>query len=55
MFGETKIANSEEYDIGNHGTNEADRLHISVLGGTSHDAQDMHRIGKKQELRVIPY
>jgi choline transport protein len=54
ILGETKIANAEEYDIGSNATNDADRMHTSALGGTSHDAQDMHRMGKKQELRVIP-
>ncbi|CAO2649329.1 Nn.00g067140.m01.CDS01 [Neocucurbitaria sp. VM-36] len=48
-FGEAKTANSiEEYDIGSP---DADRIHASALGGTSHDAQDMYRMGKKQELR----
>ena len=59
IFGESKIANAEEYDISNNGSNngsnDADRMHTGALGGTSHDAQDMHRMGKKQELRVIPY
>lgn len=49
-LGETKTANSvEEYDMGSP---SADRMHASALGGTSHDAQDMYRMGKKQELRV---
>lgn len=52
MFGEGKPAGLvEEYDIGRH---EAERIHGDALGGTSHDAQDMHRMGKKQELRVRP-
>jgi hypothetical protein len=54
ILGEMKIANAEEYDIGSNASNNADRMHTSALGGTPHDAQDMHRMGKKQELRVIP-
>ncbi|KAF2630415.1 amino acid permease-like protein [Macroventuria anomochaeta] len=38
----------EEYDMGHNGI---DRIHGDALGGTSHDAQDMYRMGKKQELR----
>lgn len=52
IFGEAKIANAEEYDIGSNGSSAADRMHASALGGTAHDASDMHRMGKKQELRV---
>jgi choline transport protein len=52
ILGETKIVNVEEYDIGSNATHDADGIHTSALGGTSHDAQDMHRMGKKQELRV---
>jgi hypothetical protein len=52
ISGESKPADSvEEYDIG---SNVADGMHTSALGGTSHDAQDMRRMGKKQELRVFP-
>jgi choline transport protein len=54
IFGESKIPNAEEYDISNNGTQDADRMHTGALGGTSHDAMDMHRMGKKQELRVSP-
>lgn len=39
----------EEYDMEH---TRVDRIHGDALGGTSHDAQDMHRMGKKQELRV---
>lgn len=47
---ELKTTNSvEEYDMSSP---DADRMHASALGGTSHDAQDMYRMGKKQELRV---
>jgi hypothetical protein len=53
IFGEMKIANAEEYDIGSNGFSAADRMHASALGGTAHDASDMHRMGKKQELRVL--
>ncbi|CAN9373070.1 unnamed protein product [Alternaria alternata] len=53
IFGEAKIANAEEYDIGSNGSSAADRMHASALGGTAHDASDMHRMGKKQELRVF--
>jgi hypothetical protein len=52
ILGEAKIANAEEYDIGSNGSSAADRMHASALGGTAHDALDMHRMGKKQELRV---
>ncbi|KAJ4392761.1 hypothetical protein N0V91_011276 [Didymella pomorum] len=38
----------EEYDMGQIGV---ERIHGAALGGTSHDAQDMYRMGKKQELR----
>jgi hypothetical protein len=49
---EAKIANVEEYDIGSNESSATDRMHTSALGGTAHDASDMHRMGKKQELRV---
>lgn len=50
FFNENKtLDNIEEYDVG---SNEAERVHVSALGGTAHDAQEMHRMGKKQELRV---
>ena len=39
----------EEYDMGHNGV---ERIRGGTLGGTSHDARDMHRMGKKQELRV---
>ena len=39
----------EEYDMGQTGV---ERIHGDALGGTSHDAQDMYRMAKKQELRV---
>jgi choline transport protein len=52
ILGESKIVNTDEYDIGSNATNNEDRIHTSALGGTSHDAQDMYRMGKKQELRV---
>lgn len=55
MFGESKIASTEEYDIGSHESNAADMMHAGALGGTSHDASDMQRMGKKQELRVSLY
>lgn len=49
-FGESKPSGSvEEYDMGH---NAVERVHGDALGGTSHDAQDMYRMGKKQELRV---
>lgn len=49
IFGEAKTANAlEEYDIT---SNHVDLMHTGALGGTSHDAQDMYRMGKKQELR----
>ncbi|KAF2686929.1 amino acid permease-like protein [Lentithecium fluviatile CBS 122367] len=38
----------EEYDIGG---NNVDTIRSSAMGGTQNDAQDMHRMGKKQELR----
>lgn len=51
-FGEGKPSGSiEEYDMGRNGI---ERIHGDALGGTSYDAQDMHRMGKKQELRVRP-
>jgi choline transport protein len=54
IFGESKIPNAEEFDISSNGTtHDADRMHTGALGGTSHDASDMERMGKKQELRVI--
>ena len=34
------------------GNNGVERVHGDALGGTSHDARDMYRMGKKQELRV---
>ena len=50
LFSESKPSDSvEEYDMGHIGV---DRTHGDALGGTSYDAQDMHRMGKKQELRV---
>lgn len=49
---EKKPAGSvEEYDMGQIGV---ERIHGAALGETSHDAQDMYRMGKKQELRVSP-
>ena len=45
-----KPANSlEEYEMSG---DCVERLHGDTLGGTSHDARDMQRMGKKQELRV---
>jgi choline transport protein len=45
-----KLAGSvEKYDMGHSGV---ERIRGDALGGTSHDAQDMYRMGKKQELRV---
>ena len=44
IFGEAKIANAEEYDIGSNGSSAADMMHASALGGTAHDASDMHRM-----------
>ena len=35
IFGEAKIANAEEYDIGSNGSSAADRMHASALGGTA--------------------
>lgn len=55
VVGESKIVNAEEYDTGSNGSGEAGRMHASALGGTAHDAEDMQRMGKKQELRVSPY
>lgn len=50
VFDETKTANAiDEYDVGSP---VSEQMHASALGGTSHDALDMHRMGKKQELRV---
>lgn len=39
----------EEFNLGDNGI---ERTHGDALGGTSHDAQDMYRMGKQQELRV---
>jgi len=55
VVGESKIVNAEEYDTGSNGSGEAGRMRASALGGTAHDAEDMQRMGKKQELRVSPY
>jgi hypothetical protein len=55
IFGDSKIANAEEYDIGSNESSAAGRMHTSALGGTARDASDMQRMGKKQELRVSPY
>ncbi|KAH6838420.1 amino acid permease-like protein [Alternaria rosae] len=51
IAGESKIANAEEYDTGSNDSGEVGRMHASALGGTAHDAEDMQRMGKKQELR----
>ncbi|CBY00789.1 similar to amino acid permease [Plenodomus lingam JN3] len=49
FFREAKTINAiKEYDAS---SNDADRIQGSPLGGTLHDAQDMNRMGKKQELR----
>lgn len=40
---------TEEYDMGRTGV---EHIQGDALGGTSHDALDMYRMGKKQELRV---
>ena len=42
----------EEYDMSHNGV---ERIYGDVLGGTSYDAQDMYRMGKKQELRVSQF
>lgn len=55
IAGKSKIANAEEYDTGSNDSGEVGRMHASALGGTAHDAEDMQRMGKKQELRVSPY
>lgn len=34
------------------GHDGVERVHGDRLGGTSYDARDMQRMGKKQELRV---
>lgn len=48
--GQHKPAESiEEYDMGHEGV---ERVYSNTLGGTSFDARDMQRMGKKQELRV---
>lgn len=48
--GQHKPAGSvEEYDMGHE---SVERVHGDALGGTSYDARDMQRMGKKQELRV---
>lgn len=52
IFGEVKIANAEEYNIGGNRSGSADRMHISALGSTAHDASNMHRMGKQQLLLV---
>jgi hypothetical protein len=50
---EDKFVNSVgEYGIRSDGGDEADGTQSGVLGGTYHDARDMYRMGKKQELRV---
>jgi choline transport protein len=54
ILGEAKIVNADEYDIGSNGSGEAGRINTSALGGTAHDASDMQRMGKKQELRASP-
>ncbi|KAF2110208.1 amino acid permease-like protein [Lophiotrema nucula] len=46
---ELKTANViEDFDTGEH---HAVSTHTTSLGGTQYDAQDMHRMGKQQELR----
>jgi hypothetical protein len=47
----SKTANGgvEEYELGD---NHVDAMRSSAMGGTQSDAQDMYRMGKKQELRV---
>ncbi|KAI2487155.1 Amino acid transporter [Pyrenophora tritici-repentis] len=40
-----------EFDIGISSSQDAERLQVGAFGGTNHDASDMHRMGKKQELR----
>jgi choline transport protein len=55
IFGESKIANAEEYDLGSDESSAPGGMHAGALGGTAHDASDMQRMGKKQELRVSPY
>ncbi|KAE8842000.1 hypothetical protein HRS9139_01297 [Pyrenophora teres f. teres] len=41
----------EEYDVGSNSPQDAERMQVGAFGGANHDASDMHRIGKKQELR----
>ncbi|KAK1920417.1 hypothetical protein P3342_002714 [Pyrenophora teres f. teres] len=43
----------EEYDVGSNSPQDAERMQVGAFGGANHDASDMHRIGKKQELRVL--
>lgn len=39
----------EDFNLGDY---SIERINDDALGGTSHDAQDMYRMGKQQELRV---
>ncbi|RMZ70983.1 hypothetical protein GMOD_00008658 [Pyrenophora seminiperda CCB06] len=42
----------EEYDVGSSSSSQdAERMQVGALGGIGHDASDMHRMGKRQELR----
>ena len=55
IFGDSKPRLSEEYDIGSNSSQHTERMQVGVFGGTSHDASEMHRMGRKQELRVLPH
>jgi len=54
IFGDSKPRLSvEEYDIGSNSSQDAERMQVGAFGGTSRDASEMHRMGRKQELRVL--